>query len=330
MQPLATVLRYTAKPGWRAAHPARRAAVRRAGQGAAGHRPGRPGNRSARMAGLQVREHAVRALAPRPAARAGAGWRRRARSAWAGAGARDQALVQRPHGSATGASWLSMSRPSPRRGSAWWPARWDFGDGLHRKGVLVAWALAQVVRAEDRVVHVQQQAAAGAPRQPRPGNRSSTSRAPDAGNAWGSRWRWGGPGRPAWRDVGRDARQRPVRAREGSRSGQDSARARPTRPVLGHQRGARCAAPAPGAADAASGGASAASESDTPCSDTGWRADGFEPGQARAAVGKVVLGVHLPPQAAGGAVQGLVVVLGLEAQACGEKVGMVRSYRGSA
>ena len=48
------------------------------------------------------------------------------------------------------------------------------------------------------------------------------------------------------------------------------------------------------------------------------RADGFEPGQARAAVGQVVLGVHLPPQAGGSAPQRLVVVLGLEAQAGGE------------
>lgn len=49
------------------------------------------------------------------------------------------------------------------------------------------------------------------------------------------------------------------------------------------------------------------------------RPDGFKPSQTRAAVSEIVLGVHLPPQAAGGAVQGLVVVLGLEAQACGEK-----------
>jgi hypothetical protein len=75
-------------------------------------------------------------------------------------------LVQRPHGLGHGRV-VAVDEQRVAQARVGMVAREvDLGDGLHRKGVqVVVGAGAQVVRAEDHVVHVQQQAAAGAAHQ---------------------------------------------------------------------------------------------------------------------------------------------------------------------
>ena len=73
-----------------------------------------------------------------------------------------------------------------------------------------------------------------------------------------------------------------------------------TRPDAPTRAPARCAATSAASRFrcSSSGGASAASDSATPCSETAMRrADSLEPGQPRSAVDHVVLGMHFEPQA---------------------------------